>query len=156
MIELGDTLTSATAHLTFGETYGKQVEVTELIHGDTVFYFFPAAFTGVCTKSSCELRDSLSDYQELGVNVYGVSPDMPASQRVFAAQNNINYPLLSDWNKELIAAFDNTDHNFGTFKGVPKRSLYLFRDGKLAFKWEGEHAGKYPPFDELKETLKRS
>jgi len=120
----------------------------------SVFYFFPAAFTGVCTSSSCQLRDDIKEFSDIGADIYGISTDMPFSQKIFIQQNEINYPLLSDWNKEMIIAFEVVDDKFaGYFRGVAKRSLFAIQNEKIIFKWIADNPGQYPPFDDLKDTL---
>lgn len=122
--------------------------------GPTILYFFPAAFTGVCTESSCELRDDIAEFSSLNAQIFGVSVDLPFSQRHFMQMHEINYPLLSDYNKKLSTALNIIDNDFIGFQGISKRSLWLIKDGKIAFKWVAEHPGKYPPFDELKQVLR--
>ena len=154
MVNIGDTAPSAIGRQTFQDDVNSEFHLDEAYEkGMTILYFFPAAFTGVCTRSSCELRDDLAEFSELGAKIYGISTDMPFSHNVFAEMNNINYPLLSDWNKDIIEAYGIRDDNFGGMRGVAKRSLFLINDKKIVFKWIGEHPGKYPPFDELKQQL---
>ena len=155
MVELGDTAPTAAVWRTNpdGEAE-KQFELKNAYaDGATVLYFFPAAFTGVCTSSSCDLRDQFKDFAELNAKLFGVSVDLPFSQGVFMKQNELNYPLLSDFNKELIEKFGVMDENFVGFKGAAKRSLFLIKDGKIAFKWVANVPSDYPPFDELKSVL---
>ena len=62
--------------------------------------------------------------------------------------------MLSDWQKEAIDAFGVRDDDFGASLGcIAKRSMFLIKDRKIAYKWVGEHPGVYPPFDELKDYL---
>lgn len=122
--------------------------------GTSVLYFFPAAFTGVCTESSCELRNDKKEFADLDAKLFGLSTDMPFSQAKFMQSNDINYPLLSDYNQEAITAFDIVDNDFVGFKGVSKRSLFAVKDGKIIFKWVADAPSNYPPFDELKAALK--
>ena len=67
----------------------------------TVLLFFPLAFTGVCVQEMCGVRDDLSAYDDLGAKVYGISVDSPFSLEVMARQENINFPLVSDFNKDV-------------------------------------------------------
>ena len=66
----------------------------------TVLLFFPFAFTDVCMGEMCSVRDDLSEYDQLNAQVYGISVDSPFTQEVMAKQENINFPLLSDFNKD--------------------------------------------------------
>ena len=155
MVELGQEAPKAQVKLTDNERINEVFNLEEAYsQGHTLLYFFPASFTGVCTKSSCELRDDISLFNKLGVNVFSISVDMPFTQKVFIKQNEINYPVLSDWNKEAIQQFDIVDDDFaGSLKGVSKRALFLIKDKKIAYKWVAESPGEYPHFDEVKSLL---
>jgi len=132
----------------------REFDMTSLLNKDAVvLYFFPGAFTGVCTKSTCDLRDQFKDFSELNAELYGISVDLPFSQYEFMKQNDLNYPLLSDFNKELIRKYGVEDNSFVGFKGVAKRSLFLIKSGKVAYKWIAEVPSDYPPFDQLKSHL---
>ena len=103
MVEIGDHAPVVKVRMTYqGEVNTEYNLADAYAKGKTLLYFFPAAFTGVCTASSCLLRDNLSFFEDLRVNIFGISTDMPFTHNVFAERNQINYPLLSDWNKELI------------------------------------------------------
>src|ERR1700704_4154036 len=67
-----------------------------------VLSFFPAAFTRVCTEQICSSRDDLGFYNDLGAVVIGISVDMPFSLKAFKEKHNINFELLSDFNKGMI------------------------------------------------------
>ena len=155
MVEIGDTAPSAMIWKTNpdGEAERQFDLNSAYSNGTTVLYFFPGAFTGVCTNSTCDLRDQFKDFEELKAQLFGVSVDLPFSQGVFMKQNELNYPLLSDFNKELISKFGIVDDDFVGFKGVAKRSLFLVKDKKIAFKWVADVPTDYPTFDDLKEAL---
>jgi len=156
MVNKGDPAPDATARYSAGEQINQEISLSTAYEQSdkVVIYFFPAAFTGVCTKSSCELRDDIKEFANLGANIYGVSTDMPFSLQKFVEINDINYPVLSDWNKEMINAFDVVDNDFaGGLKGVAKRSVFVIDDNKITYQWIAEHPGKYPPFDEVKALL---
>ncbi len=122
--------------------------------GIVVLYFFPAAFTGVCTKSTCALQDDLADFNSLDAHLYAISVDGPFTLKAFAEQHNLTYDLLSDFNKEAIQAFDIAYDDFLGLHLVAKRSLFAIKEGKITYKWVTDNAGDYPPFSELKEHLK--
>ena len=67
---------------------------------NVVLLFFPAAFTGTCTKELCQTRDELSFYNDLNATVFGISVDMPFTLAKYKEMNNYNFALLSDFNKE--------------------------------------------------------
>ena len=90
-----------------------------------VLLFFPFAFTGVCTEETCSVRDDLSAYENLNAKVYGISVDSPFAQEAMALKENLNFPLLSDFNKETSLAYGVLYEDFIGFKGVSKRGLLL-------------------------------
>src|SRR5947209_3240700 len=64
----------------------------------TVLYFYPKDDTPGCTKEACAFRDRMGDYEQAGIQVYGVSLDSPESHRQFREKHNLNFPLLTDEN----------------------------------------------------------
>jgi peroxiredoxin len=71
----------------------------EFAKGTTVLAFFPAAFSSVCTKELCTFRDRLAQLNRAKAQVFGISVDTPFVLKVFARENALNFPLLSDFNK---------------------------------------------------------
>ena len=70
-----------------------------------VLLFFPFAFTGVCTEETCSVRDDLSSYETLNAKVFGISVDSPFAQEAMAIKENLNFPLLSDFNKDVSSVY---------------------------------------------------
>lgn len=120
--------------------------------------FFPLAFTGVCMEEMCAIRDSLADYEGLGATVYGISVDSPFTLEVMAQQENINFKLLSDFNREASKSYDVLYEEFLPdmlgFQGVSKRSAFVINaDGQITYSWSSDDPGNLPPFDEIKAAL---
>lgn len=121
----------------------------------TVLLFFPFAFTGVCTEEMCSVRDSLASYQSLNAEVYGISVDSPFTLEVMAKNEGINFPLLSDFNKDVSAAYDVLYDDFIGFKGVSKRSAFVVdKDGKVIFASSSDDPKVLPDFDAILAALK--
>jgi len=119
----------------------------ELGHGPVVLSFYVFDFSNTCQGQLCAMRDSLGDLQAMGAKVFGISTDSHHSHRVFKQQNQINYPLLSDWNKHASKAFGVLYDKLGDFglHGVSKRSVFVLdKDGVVRFKWVTEDS-KIPP-----------
>lgn len=119
----------------------------ELGHGPVVLSFYVFDFTNTCQGQLCAMRDSLGDLQAMGAKVFGISTDSHHSHRVFKQQNQINYPLLSDWNKDASKAFGVLYDKFGDFglRGVSKRSVFVLdREGVVRYRWVTEDS-KIPP-----------
>ena len=75
---------------------GKRLAAGDLGGQKTVLYFYPKDDTPGCTKEACAFRDRMGDYEEAGIQVYGVSLDSPESHRRFREKYNLNFPLLTD------------------------------------------------------------
>lgn len=134
---------------------GETVKLGEKLQdGPVVLAFFPAAFTGVCTAEMCEFRDTLKQFEDLNATVFGVSVDIRFSLAEFAKQQELNFPLLSDFNKEVITALGVRDDNFIGMKGVAKRSVFVVKpDFTVAYQWVAENPGQRPDLDEVRKAL---
>tara|TARA_B100000886_G_C20313826_1_gene445014 strand:+ start:33 stop:500 length:468 start_codon:yes stop_codon:yes gene_type:complete len=119
-----------------------------------VLLFFPFAFTGVCTEETCSVRDDLSAYENLNAKVYGISVDSPFAQEAMALKENLNFPLLSDFNKETSLAYGVLYEDFIGFKGVSKRSAFVIsKDGEILFAWSSDDPKQLPDFQAIKAVL---
>ena len=120
-----------------------------------VLLFFPFAFTSVCTEETCSVRDDLSSYAELNAQVYGISVDSPFAQEVMSEKQNLNFPLLSDFNKEVSKSYGVLYEDFIGFAGVAKRSAFVVsKDGTILFSWSSDDPKQLPDFDAIKASLK--
>src|ERR1017187_8095403 len=73
---------------------------------NTVLYFFPAAFTSVCTQELCDITSGLNAYTGLNAEVIGISVDTPFAQEAWAQKEKIGITLASDLNKEVIKQYN--------------------------------------------------
>jgi len=127
---------------------------------NVVLLFFPAVGTSVCEKELCSTRDSMKDYENLDAQVIAISVDMPFAQKLWNDKHNFNFPLVSDFNKEVSKAYDAIYENwlpdkFG-LKGVSKRSAFVIdKNGVIQYAEVLEVAGDEPNYDAIKETLKK-
>ncbi len=123
---------------------------------NVVLLFFPAAFTGTCTKELCQTRDELSMYNDLNAAVFGISVDMPFTLAKFKELNNYNFKLLSDFNKEASTVYGCIYSEWiHGLKGVSKRASFVIdKEGMLRHAEILEDAGSYPDFDAIKKVLK--
>ena len=122
---------------------------------NVVLLFFPAAFTGTCTKEMCNTTDELAFYNTMNAQVLGISVDMPFSLNKFKELNKIAFPLLSDFNKEAITAYDVTEAQWiAGLKGVAKRSVFILdKEGVVRYSQILASAGDMPDFDAAKKAL---
>lgn len=135
----------------------KEVSLKDFAGKTLVINFFPAAFTSVCTEQLCSNRDELSFYNDIGAAVVGVSVDLPFSLGIFKAQQQINFDLLSDFNKEMIKAYGMYLEDFVLgLKGVAKRGVVVVdKDGKVAYSEETANPGTQVNFAALKQSLEK-
>ncbi|MBC7904101.1 MAG: peroxiredoxin [Gemmatimonadaceae bacterium] len=134
----------------------KLVKLRENESVSTLLLFFPLAFTSVCTKELCNVRDALAVYNKMKTRVLGISVDSPATLAKFKTEQGINFPLLSDFNREAGQAFDCLYDAFGGWmKGVHKRSAFVFdSQGIIKYAEVLENAGELPDFEKIDKTLK--
>lgn len=121
--------------------------------GKVVLLFFPLAFTGVCQDELCTVSGGLDAYE--GATVLGISVDSPFSQEAFAKSAGIKIKLLSDFNKEVTAAYGVLYAELLGFKGVAKRSAFVInQDGTVEYAWVTEDPHNLPPFEEVQAAIK--
>ncbi len=121
---------------------------------NVVLLFFPLAYTSVCTDEMCSVSGGLSDYDDLTAQVLGISVDSPFAQEAWADQNNLSFQLLSDFNKEVSAAYGAQYQDLLGFKGVAKRAAFVVdREGIIRYAEVSEDATVLPDFDAVKRCL---
>lgn len=139
------------------EAPGKTISLSdEIKKGPVVLVFYPADFTSVCQQELCTFRDALAEYNNLGASVLGISVDGLFSHKAFKEANDIEFPLLSDWDKTVIKAYDVVHDEFVGMKEVAKRSVFVIdTDGTIVYAWVSEDPGKLPPFEEVKTAVSK-
>ena len=122
---------------------------------NVLLLFFPLAFTGTCTKELCSVRDNIAQYNNADAQIYGISVDAPPTLAKFRQEQGLNFPLLSDFNKEASAAFGSLYDNFGGWmKGVSKRSAFVVdKQGVIRYAQVLENAGDLPDFEAINRCL---
>ncbi len=102
MLQVGDTAPEFTAI----DQNGAEVTLTGLLaDGPIVLFFYPKAMTTGCTKESCHFRDLGAEFAELGAQRVGISADKVDKQAAFDQKHGLGYPLLSDPDRKVAAAF---------------------------------------------------
>jgi peroxiredoxin len=133
----------------------KEVSLEDYKGKKLVIQFFPMAFTGVCTAQLCEMRDSFGYYQGMNAEVIGVSVDSPFTLAKFKEDQAYQFPLLSDFNKEVSPAYGAFYEEFAfNLKGVSKRAAFVINEeGKVIYSEVLEDAGNMPDFDAIKKII---
>ncbi len=133
----------------------QDVNLNDLKGKNVVLLFYPLAFTGVCTAELCAMRDNIAVYNNLDAEVLAVSVDSIYTLDKFKKEQNYNFPLLSDFNKEVSSAYGSLYETFGYgMKGVSKRSAFVIdKEGVVRYAEVLEDAGKVPDFEAVQQTL---
>lgn len=133
----------------------KEVSLDDYQGKNVVLLFFPMAFTSVCTTQLCTMRDNLADYNKMNTEVLGISVDSPFTLNRYKQDQQLNYTLLSDFNKEASQAYGAFYENFMLgLKGVSKRAAFVVdKNGKVQYAEVLENAGDLPNFEAVKQTV---
>ncbi|MDW8041772.1 MAG: peroxiredoxin [Nitrososphaerota archaeon] len=136
----------------------KPRKLSEFRGKKVVLAFFPGAFTSVCTKEMCTFRDEMSRFNSLDATVIGISVNDPFTLKAFAQYNDLNYPLLSDYAREVSRRYGGVHEDFAGMKGysAAKRSVFVIdRQGVVRYSWVSEDPLKEPDYEEIKRVLER-
>ena len=126
----------------------------ELKKGPVVLAFFPAAFSGTCQKELCTFRDSATDLNKVDAQVLGVSTDTFFALKAWGDQQKFNFPLLSDYNKDVIRTYGVVNPDMIGLKDIAKRSVFVIdRSGTVRHREVLDDARNEPNYDDVKKTL---
>ncbi|MFP9193949.1 redoxin domain-containing protein [Natrialbaceae archaeon A-CW1-1] len=113
-----------------------------------VLAFYPAAFTSGCTEEMCTFRDSMHEFEELNALVFGISVDLPFAQNIWMRKHGLNFPMLSDWNHDVIRKFDVVyEDMYGMIEAAQRSVFVIDTDGIVTYKWVRD--GENPDFSAL-------
>ena len=141
---------------TLYDTDKNKVSLADLKGKNVVVLFFPLAFTGVCTTELCNVRDNIAVYNNTNATVLGVSVDSLFTLGKFKAEQNLNFPLLSDFNKDAAKAFGVLYETFPAFEmqGVSKRAAFVIdAEGVVRYAEVCPTPGDLPDFAAIQHTL---
>ncbi|MBL7759667.1 MAG: redoxin domain-containing protein [Sediminibacterium sp.] len=137
-------------------TEKQKVTLSEQKGKNVVILFFPLAFTGVCTAELCNVRDNIAIYNNANATVLGISVDSLFVLDKFKTEQNLNFALLSDFNKEAAAAYGVLYDTFPAFEmqGVSKRAAFVVdKDGVIQYAEICPTPGDLPDFAAIQATL---
>lgn len=135
----------------------KEITLSDNEGKHVLLLFFPLAFTSTCTAELCSIRDNYSIYNNLNAIVYGISVDSLFTLAKFKSDQNLNFELLSDFNKTASKDYNclYNDFVFG-MKGVSKRAAFVIdKDGKIQYSEILENAGELPDFNAINNCLNK-
>ena len=152
-IQIGDPAPDFTLY----DSDKKQITLSEFRGQNVLLLFYPVAFTSTCTKELCSTRDNISFYNDAHAQVLAISVDTVYSLAKYKVEQNLNFPLLSDFNKEVSTAWGclYETFNYG-MKGVSKRSAFVIdQNGIVRYAEVLENASDLPNFDAIQKTLSK-
>jgi glutaredoxin-dependent peroxiredoxin len=149
------TIGQAAPDFTLFDSEKNPVTLSALKGNNILLLFFPQAFTSVCTKELCGVRDNIGLYSNSQAKVFGISVDSVFTLGKFKEDQGFNFPLLSDFNKEVSAQYGTIYQDWIlNMKGVSKRSAFVIdKEGIIQYAEVLESAGDVPNFDQIHETL---
>lgn len=119
-----------------------------------VVLFFPLAFTSVCTTELCMVRDDLVAFDTLNAVVLGISVDSHYALGRFRSEQNINFHLLSDFNKTVCKEYGAWYEDFFGMHGVAKRAAFVVdMQGHIRYSEVLDDASKLPDLEQIKTVL---
>lgn len=132
-----------------------KVTLSELKGNNVLLLFFPQAFTGVCTTELCSIRDNIAMYNNANATVLGISVDSVFTLKKFKEDQHYNFPLLSDFNKEVSRLYGAIYEDWILdMKGVSKRSAFVIdKEGVVQYAEVLESAGDLPNFEAINGIL---
>ncbi|NLE02317.1 MAG: thioredoxin-dependent thiol peroxidase [Fibrobacter sp.] len=116
----------------------KIVKLSDFRGRKLLVYFYPKALTPGCTTQSCEVRDAKSTFKQKGVDVLGISPDLPEKQGQFDSKYTLGFPLLSDPDHKVAEAYGvwGEKSMYGKkYMGIIRSSFLIDEKGKIISSW---------------------
>jgi peroxiredoxin len=134
----------------------KPTRLSDFLGKKVVLAFYPGAFTSVCTKEMCTLRDTMAKLNALDAQVIGVSVNDPFSNKAFSSANSLSFPLLSDYNRVVVEIYGVALPDFAGLKGytAAKRSVFIINTkGIVQYVWVSDKPGIEPNYEEIEKVL---
>ena len=126
----------------------------QLKKGPVVLAFFPAAFSGTCTKEMCAFRDSMSELNRMSASVLGVSTDTFFALKAWADAERLTFPLLSDYNKTVITQYGVVNPDMIGLKNIAKRATFVIdRSGTIRHREVLDDARNEPDYGKVRQAL---
>jgi glutaredoxin-dependent peroxiredoxin len=135
---------------------GQPVDVGAMIGNQPiVLLFFPLAFSSVCTKEMCAMRDGWGAWEDVDARVFGITADSPFVTDKFRSELEIPFPILSDFNREVARRYDVLHQELKGLKDVPKRAAFVIdAEGRVVYDWVSEDPSAMPDLAKVRAALK--
>lgn len=153
-LTIGDTA----PNFSLQDTDGNEIELYTYLNGEQgVILFFPLAFSSTCTEELCTIRDNMKLYDALESKVIGISIDSFFTLKEFKKSQNLNFKLLSDFNREVSSLYGALYDDYFGMKGVSKRASFVIDESKTITHLEIlEDSGELPDYNAIQNALSRS
>jgi glutaredoxin-dependent peroxiredoxin len=137
------------------DTERKKVSLADFQGKNVLILFYPQAFSSTCTEELCTVRDDIARYSNANAQVLGISVDSVFTLKRYKEEQGYNFPLLSDFNKEVSAAYDSLYENWILeMKGVSKRSAFIVdKEGIIQYVELVETKDGVPDFNAINKKL---
>lgn len=148
-------LDSKAPNFTLQNTEGDKISLSDFNgRKNVVLLFFPLAFSSTCTEELCSTRDNMKLYNAMDAEVIGISIDSFFTLKAFKKAENLNFTLLSDFNKEVSKKYDVLYEDYFGMKGVSKRASFVIdKEGTIRHREVLEDSGQLPNFKKIQEIL---
>lgn len=135
----------------------EKVSLGDYKNKNVVLLFFPLAFTSVCTKELCNIRDNIGVYNNSKAKVLAISVDSPQTLAKFKEDQKLNFQLLSDFNKTVSEKYGCLYETFSMdMKGVSKRSAFVVdHEGRIQYAEVLENARAEPDYEAIEKCLEQ-
>jgi peroxiredoxin len=125
-----------------------------LVKGPVVLAFFPAAFSGVCTTEMCTFRDSMAELKKVSAQVLGISVDSFFALKAWADQQQLDFPLLSDFNRDVIRTYGVVNPDMIGLKDIARRAVFVIdRAGIVRHGEVLDDARNEPDYGKVRQAL---
>ena len=111
---------------------------TNLLGHWTILFIYPKNNTSGCTRETKEFNERYSDFNSLGIKVFGLSKDTFASHISFSKKLGLKFPLISDPQTQLIQKLDAWKEKsmYGkTYMGIERSTFLIDGKGLIAKEW---------------------
>lgn len=150
------TVGQAAPDFTLHETPQQQRSLSDYRGKKVVIAFFPGAFTGVCTTEMCALRDRIDQFSDMNAEIIGITVDPPFAQAAWKAANEVHYTFLSDYNREVVNAYDVALPGLAGMQGyvAAKRAVTIVdADGIVRYHWVADSPGVEPNYADIRDAV---
>jgi len=134
----------------------EKVSLSDYAGRNVVVAFFPAVFSGVCDAEMCAFRDRSGELAGADADVVGISVDARWANKEFATKHRLTFPILSDYDRATIGAYDVVFPNFGGMEGYDAavRSVFVLdKQGVIRWVWTAPQPGVEPDYDDVKRAV---